>query len=73
MSTCDRRAGRGRGLTKNDKRVGHYRGLANGTTVVQFLGSKANAGGQLLKRIAEFRKAVDDALPGRYCWFRDGT
>ena len=53
-------------------RVGHYRGLANGTTVVQFLGSKANAGCQLLQRIAAFRKAVDDALPGKYCWFRDG-
>ena len=55
-------------------RASHYRGLANGTTVVQFLGSKANAaaGGQLLQRIAEFRKAVDDALPGKYCWFQDG-
>lgn len=52
-------------LGNTSKRVGNYREEFIGTTLVAFLRNQ-----KLANELAEFQAAVDEALPGRYSWFR---
>ena len=53
-------------VARDGGREGHYRDVNFGATLVARLK-------RLPLRVAEFRKAVDEALPGMYVWFSDDS
>eukprot|EP01024_Parvocaulis_polyphysoides_P050842 TRINITY_DN4963_c0_g2_i1.p1 TRINITY_DN4963_c0_g2~~TRINITY_DN4963_c0_g2_i1.p1 ORF type:complete len:244 (+),score=31.21 TRINITY_DN4963_c0_g2_i1:106-837(+) len=55
--------------SKDGNRESHYRGCASGVTLIHYLNQNLDT--DIIQLIQQFRKQVDEQLPGLYAWFDD--